>query len=256
MDKQVFLYFLRNRPLFMSMFRSREIELYRRYLSLSGKVLDFGSGDGSFLFTIKKFYPRLFHAAKITGIDVNKVSLEESRAYGIYDKLVGYDGSKLPFSARSFDTVFSNCVFEHLPELELNVSEMFRVLKPGGKLFTTVMAAPWDDYVLLPKSFWRKKQVHLNLLTVEEWQRLFKKIGFTVKKTVGYINKPQSRLIEVSHFLSIPYLISYRLTQDWSKVGPLYTRIVPTDKIVDMFKKDIPIEQAAALYFTLQKPSR
>lgn len=256
MDKQVFLFFLRNRPLFMSMVRSREIELYRQFMQLSGKVLDFGSGDGFFLDTLRTFYPHIFQKTSIVGIDVNKTSLDESSKYDLYDKLVLYDGKKLPFSSNSFDTVFSNCVFEHLPDLELNLKEMFRVLRPGGKLFTTVMAAPWDRYVVLPKSFWRKKQVHFNLLTGTEWQKKFISAGFKVKKMVGYLNKPQSRLIELSHFLSIPYLLSYKVTHSWSHVGPLYTHLVPIDRVVKLFGKEVHPQEAAALYFTLEKPLR
>ncbi|MFA6005947.1 MAG: class I SAM-dependent methyltransferase [Patescibacteria group bacterium] len=254
MNPSVFKYFLRYRPLFLALIRSREIELYQQNMTLSKKVLDFGSGDGFFLDTLQRFYPKVFKNAHIVGIDVNKTSLEESRTYDLYDQLVSYDGKKLPFASQSFDTVFSNCVFEHLPDLALNLKEMHRVLKPGGKLYTTVMAKPWDWYVVLPASFWRKKQVHINLLSQTGWEQAFAHAGFKVKKSVGYLSKQQSRIIELAHFLSIPYLLSYILTKKWSLVGPLFTKIVPVEKLQQMFAENVKVKKAAALYFTLEKP--
>lgn len=45
------------------------------------------------------------------------------------------DGRKLPFKDGSFDAVLSHAVLEHVPDPFAYVSEIFRVLKPGGEVY-------------------------------------------------------------------------------------------------------------------------
>jgi len=58
----------------------------------------------------------------------------------IYDMSLDFvvDAHKLPFAANTFDYAFSLSVFEHLHSPWLAADELFRVLKPGGKVFTLV----------------------------------------------------------------------------------------------------------------------
>lgn len=80
------------------------------------------------------------------------------------DTVLEYDGLHFPFSDDSFDIVLSNQVFEHVPDLNPLLSEIARVLKPGGTLICTfpyqgaireghsnVLFAHW-----FPKSFMRE----------------------------------------------------------------------------------------------------
>src|ERR1700752_1257521 len=43
---------------------------------------------------------------------------------------------RIPFDSESFDIVVSNQVIEHVENLELTLSELHRVLKPGGVLLS------------------------------------------------------------------------------------------------------------------------
>ncbi len=43
------------------------------------------------------------------------------------------DAERLPFSDASFDIVYSNGVLHHTPDTERSISEVLRVLKPGGE---------------------------------------------------------------------------------------------------------------------------
>ena len=47
------------------------------------------------------------------------------------------DASALPFPDASFDAVLAMHMLYHVPDPEIAVSEMARVLRPGGKLFVT-----------------------------------------------------------------------------------------------------------------------
>lgn len=53
-------------------------------------------------------------------------------------KKVGADGQRLPFSDEEFDLVFSKHVFEHLPNPQLALEEIDRILQPGGTFIVLV----------------------------------------------------------------------------------------------------------------------
>lgn len=99
----------------------------------NAKILDIGCGRGEFVNgfincgldgyatdnseAIKKFYPK---------IPFKKTNLENQ---------------KLPYKENTFDIVFSKSVIEHLYYPEKLVKEIYRVLKPGGKVIT--MCPDW-----------------------------------------------------------------------------------------------------------------
>ena len=91
------------------------------------KVLDVGSGSGSFLKLLKKKYQNGF---KAVGTDISPLG----RRYHQEKKIdfVLADARKLPFKASSFDFVFSIDILEHLLKPEQAVLEMFRVTKKKG----------------------------------------------------------------------------------------------------------------------------
>jgi SAM-dependent methyltransferase len=46
------------------------------------------------------------------------------------------EGDRIPFDDGSFDWVINNQVLEHVPDLDIVVSEIRRVLKPGGSVLS------------------------------------------------------------------------------------------------------------------------
>jgi SAM-dependent methyltransferase len=67
----------------------------------------------------------------LVGLDCDLGSLKNHRSM---TALVHGDTSRLPFRDEAFDLVTSNMVFEHLQEPLGQMSEVFRILKPGGTL--------------------------------------------------------------------------------------------------------------------------
>src|SRR5216117_3593434 len=51
--------------------------------------------------------------------------------------LVQGGAQSLPFADNSFDAVISCETIEHLPQVQAGVNEMYRVTRPGGRLFLT-----------------------------------------------------------------------------------------------------------------------
>lgn len=99
-------------------------------------VLDFGAGRGRgvredpvpwrrYLQTLKG------KCQKLVGADIDPAVLENPGLDEAY--LIGQEGS-LPFDTGSFDLIVSDATFEHIADPESTLSELKRVLKPGGWL--------------------------------------------------------------------------------------------------------------------------
>lgn len=88
-----------------------------------------------------------------------------------------WDGITIPLADSSVDCVLATEVFEHCPEPNVVMSELIRVLKPGGLLFFTVPFlwplhdVPHDEYRYTPYALDR----HLRNVGFEQIQ--FKALG-------------------------------------------------------------------------------
>jgi SAM-dependent methyltransferase len=105
-------------------------------LKLDSSVLEVGCGSGGYALFVAKSV-----GCRVVGIDLNGPGIENANRIaaeaGLRER-VNFelcDASKrLPFEDASFDAVFSNDVLCHLPGRESVIGEMFRVLKPGGRM--------------------------------------------------------------------------------------------------------------------------
>jgi SAM-dependent methyltransferase len=73
-------------------------------------------------------------------------ALDRVGSLGRYRRTVGRvaDAQELPFRSASFDVVVANYVLHHVPDTRRAVSEMARVLRPGG---TLVVACVGDGHL-------------------------------------------------------------------------------------------------------------
>lgn len=90
-----------------------------------GEYLDVGCGTGLILRHLPK---------GSTGIDLNPRHLERAKTYVPHANIILGDAEKLEFPDSSFSTVICTEVLEHLVHPEQALSEIRRVLKPGGRL--------------------------------------------------------------------------------------------------------------------------
>lgn len=99
------------------------------------------------------------------------------------------DICNLPFKGNSFDIIFCNHVLEHIEDDKKAMSELFRVLKPGGFGIFQVpqeleRTTTYEDFsIIKPED--RKKHFgqydHVRIYGQDYFSRL-RKIGFTVKE--------------------------------------------------------------------------
>jgi ubiquinone/menaquinone biosynthesis C-methylase UbiE len=112
-------------------------------IPLSGRlVLDFGAGNGAQTLELVKLGCRVV-ACDIDQADLDILSryLQDSKIEAVTP--VRYDGSTLPFVDKHFDAVVSFAVLEHVQDEAKALSEIHRVLKPGGDFLIAVPNKWW-----------------------------------------------------------------------------------------------------------------
>jgi arsenite methyltransferase len=100
------------------------------------EVLDIGCGAGTDTLVAAQM---VAPTGQVTGIDMTPEMLSRARAavaeMGAQNvDFVEGDVEKLPFAADSFDIAISNGVIDLIPDKDAVFSEIFRVLRPGGRL--------------------------------------------------------------------------------------------------------------------------
>lgn len=93
-------------------------------------IADLGCRDAAFLLSFQEMFPDKIKTAM--GVDVNDKGFKNVK-YKKPIKLKVMDCSKrLEFDDNTFDLVFSKDMFECVPDKAFLVSEIHRILKPGG----------------------------------------------------------------------------------------------------------------------------
>ena len=125
-----------------------EFNIFRDFIKNGDKILDVGCGNGRLLEILKD------KKVNYTGVDVSEKLLEIAKKKYPQNEFLVANNLNLPFLDNNFDKVFSVAVLHTIPSEDLRkkaISELKRVLKPGGLLFITV----WD--------IWRKDTLLLLL---------------------------------------------------------------------------------------------
>ena len=112
-------------------------------LQAGEEVLDIGTGLGHLALEMAEITGK---DSKITGIDLNEPMLELA-----HQKCKDYpwiefnkeNATNLTFSDESFDVAVSVQVYEYVPDINKALSEMYRILKPGGR--AVIVATDWKS---------------------------------------------------------------------------------------------------------------
>jgi SAM-dependent methyltransferase len=116
------------------------------------RLLDLGCGGGRHAFEAMR------RGATVIALDYDAAELKDVRAviggmldagqlpHGDAGGVVNGDALRLPFPDNSFDHVIASEVLEHLWADELALSELTRVLRPGGRMAVTVPTR-WPERV-------------------------------------------------------------------------------------------------------------
>ena len=153
-----------------SLWRSIELNVWLNYVNrLVSPLLDLGIGDGAFEAAF------LNHIAIGLDLDIN--------ALRRVDRLLCHfplmaDGSSIPFRSATVQSVFSNSVLEHICSYADVISEVRRILRPGGFFAFTVPTIYLTEY--LDELFGdgvgasvNKELAHINMFSANEWLQVF-----------------------------------------------------------------------------------
>lgn len=117
------------------------------------RVLEVSFGTGYLL-------TQYAHKYRVYGIDYNeqlsKIALSNIREAGLKASLQRADVLHLPYPADCFDTLVNTMAFSAYPDSEAAMSELHRVLRPGGRLVIIDICHPRDQNRLgmMLASFW------------------------------------------------------------------------------------------------------
>lgn len=145
-DPQFFLRFLDAANSLPTIRTSKQIILDGLQLRNGARVLDLGCGLGDDTFRIAE---RVAPDGRATGVDVSASMIEEARrraeGRGLpVDFEVG-DSQALRFDNGAFDGVRAERMLMHVPDAERAISEMSRVVAPGGRI--SVFDFDWETQV-------------------------------------------------------------------------------------------------------------
>ena len=153
-------------------------ELAQYITSSNLKVLDVGCGLGG--------PARMLADEKncvVTGLDLSQEFIETAKALS---KLVNLDSNTtflkgdaldLPFERNSFDIVWTQHVQMNIFEKKKFYSEIFRVLKTGGKFLYYDIFKSSDNDINYPMP-WASRQDLSHLINIAELEKILNSIGF------------------------------------------------------------------------------
>lgn len=153
-----------------------------RCFTACGKLLDVGSGRGSFSIGFLRNGHQVSAVDKFDDCVGHLSSICDSKKCDI-------ENESLPYEDSSFDWVFSKSVIEHVENTDRFMKEIFRVLKPQGR--AVIMTPAWESQY---KFFW-DDYTHVKAFTRKSLQNAMLIHGF--------------RGVKVNYFYQLPFLWKY-----------------------------------------------
>ena len=148
--------------------------LARRYGMHGTNLLEIGSGLGHLVGQLEETF-------KTTAMDVNHWALVQSGPVAPHTPMQVASAEDLPFQDGYFGVVIIKHVVEHLPHPEKAITELGRVLAPGGIL---ILATPNLDSLLKP---WKgdrwigyQDPTHIALKPPAVWLGMIRAANFTL----------------------------------------------------------------------------
>ena len=117
-------------------------------------ILDVGCGSGSNSLALAA------KGHKVRGVDISEEGIARYRSHGFDGHVVDLE-SGIDYADGTFDLAFCSEVIEHMTSPEILAGEMFRIIKPGGRL---VLSTP-------NSAFWLYRALGMIGFTVSELQR-------------------------------------------------------------------------------------
>ncbi|MDP3724830.1 MAG: methyltransferase domain-containing protein [bacterium] len=196
-SRKYFYRYIQIAPLSLALWRGVEAAAFAEH-PLNHPILDVGCGFG-------EFGGVFFDSTVEVGIDLNQKDLLHAAKSGKYKQTAWADARKLPFKSKQFRTVISVSTIEHITDRHDQVfREIYRVLKPGGRLICTMptthlysaLSIPtllefigWKDAAHAYFRLYNKAFKHVFLPPPNVWKRLVRNAGFDIEVFEGTLSR-------------------------------------------------------------------
>lgn len=156
--------------------------------AIIGNILDAGCGAGDWVFHLAKFEV----VNEVTGIDISNTVIKrcikssKEKKLQIKTKFITSSLDDLPFKNKSFDSIFSLDVIEHILDVDSTFSQFNRVLKKGGYLGVSTVDFNLLKMIIIGIFFFEKyfdpRSPHIRFFTKRTLEIVLNKNGFELKK--------------------------------------------------------------------------
>jgi len=174
----------------------------------------------------------------IKGIHSEVINLD---IFPFKDVNVVTDATKLPFQDNSVDMIITESTLEHIPDVDLAINEICRVVKPGG--FAYISIPFMMPFHASPNDFFR--------LTHEGIKHKF---SIFTPQRIGMRGGPASALVTfLMHFLALPFSLLSATAYNFATY--IFMAILSPLRILDLLFYLFPrsFDAAAMTYFIGKK---
>jgi arsenite methyltransferase len=191
-------------------------------------VIDLGSGAGNDCFIARRFTG---DAGKVIGIDFTEAMIKKARENA---EKMGYnnvefrqgDIDDMPVTSNKADVIVSNCVLNLVPDKPKVISEIFRVLKPGGHFSISDIVLEGD----LPQQLKSAAEMYAGCVAgaiqKQDYLDIIKETGF------NNITIQKDRLITIPDDILINYVSTEAIKQFKESGTGIYSITVYAEKPV------------------------
>ncbi len=226
-------------------YKSHSLDLLQ--LCNGHRVLDVGCGAGV---DLSPLYERVGNQGIVIGLERDQELAKRARANAVVREhgnvlVFRGDGARMTFPNEMFDRVRTDRVLQHVPQPERMLHEMWRVLRPGGRL--AVVEPDWRMVAIYPGSVRGGSDTHVvdHLLATVQQELAQPVIGRRLWSLLNLEGGPQWSDVHVE--------VGSYVVHDWA-TADVVLRLSNT--LPELERRHDPMLEEARAWFSLMRAGR